>query len=119
MQWQLLLYIVVVFGVSLFAINNQSPVRFDFLFGQAQVKLAILLILSTGIGALLGVVTTMIGGMESRRLARRTEEDLEDAAGRIYELESLVDEYERALGKPTSYVEPPHDGPGGQTTLPV
>jgi lipopolysaccharide assembly protein A len=62
MEWRLILILVLMVVVVIFSLANAGPVEFNFLFGEREISLALIITIS----ALVGAVAAVIAGLSSQ-----------------------------------------------------
>lgn len=59
MQWRLLLFLLIMVLVVVFSIANAEPVKFNYLLGRGTLSLALIIIISTLVGAIAAFVSNL------------------------------------------------------------
>jgi len=83
-----IIFVIVILGV-IFAVLNAEPVHLNFYFGEKQLPLSLALILSTLVGALLGVLASMQLIVKSKRELARMRKAADIAEKEISNLRSI------------------------------
>lgn len=80
--------LLLVFGAS-FAVHNSDTVQLNYYFGSVTGPLSLVVVLAMSIGALLGVVTSLIMVLGQRRQVSRLRRKLEVCEKEIRNLRQL------------------------------
>ncbi len=84
----IILFVIVLLGVA-FAVLNADPVQLNFYFGQKHMPLSLAILLSTLIGALLGVLASIHLIIKSKRHAARLKRAADMAEKEIANLRAI------------------------------
>ncbi len=90
--------------VAVFAILNAQPVTIDYVFGEFQISLAVVILASAFAGAIilgfLGIFRKVKEGLKAREMnskIRKLEEQLKETEGKLGGAEAKVEELEGSL----------------------
>ncbi len=85
-----LLIFLVLFGVAIaFAIVNDQPVGINFLVGQVSWPLSIVILITTGLGLLVGVLVSLMSFLRIRFEYRRCQKRLRQCEQELSNLRAL------------------------------
>ncbi|MDO8886720.1 LapA family protein [Candidatus Oleimmundimicrobium sp.] len=85
MQWILILILILILGVTLFAIENVAIISISYLFGQANVSLALVIVVSVIVGAVLGILASLQSIWKVKAQLRGQKKELNDLKKEIQE----------------------------------
>jgi len=84
----IILLLVVLFGLS-FSLLNAQPVEVDYYFGSQTLPLSLLLVIAIIVGALIGVMASLVVVMRRTREMRRLRRRLGDTEKELNQLRRL------------------------------
>ena len=66
MQWRLILFLALMVLVVVFSIANAETVAFDYIFGEGEISLALVIIISALVGAVAAAVSSLSSQIKLR-----------------------------------------------------
>jgi len=92
MQWILILILILILGVTLFAIENVAIISISYLFGQTNVSLALVIVVSVIVGAVLGILASLQSIWKAKARLRQQKKELSDLKSEIQESKEMEPE---------------------------
>ncbi len=92
MQWILILILILILGVTLFAIENVAIISISYLFGQTNVSLALVIVVSVIVGAVLGILASLQSIWKAKVCLRQQKKELNDLENEIQESKEMEPE---------------------------
>jgi len=92
MQWILILILILILGVTLFAIENVAIISISYLFGQTNVSLALVIVVSVIVGAVLGILASLQSIWKAKVRLKQQKKELNDLENEIQESKEMEPE---------------------------
>ncbi len=90
MQWRLVVTLIVLVVVVLFSLSNAAAVRFNFIIGSTEISLALVIILSALLGAILSAFAGLGRQVKLRRLINEKERNIRELENRLEESDKKI-----------------------------
>lgn len=76
-EWNLILTLIIVLVIAAFSVINVDPVTVNYLFGEAQWPLILVIISSVLLGALLGGLLSMLKIYQLQKALKKAQAEIE------------------------------------------
>ena len=78
MQWRLILFLALMVLVVVFSIANAETVAFNYIFGEGDISLALVIIISALVGAVAAAVSNLSSQVKLRNALHEKDRQLRD-----------------------------------------